>query len=154
LRYLGVRTADHRSDAELQFQDASDETELPPRLVYWIPTARIQTEPAAQSSTPCFLAGLSDHALLRLPAMPRRLQVHLHSLNDYNRESQRFENRHRRTTAPDSLFKDPQTQSALSECDRATLERIDTEYGKADALALYFQRRSDSLFAFLNLVAF
>jgi hypothetical protein len=154
LRYLGVRTADHRSDAELQFEDAGDETELPPRIVYWIPTARIQNEPTAQSSTPCFLAGLSDHALLRLPAMPRRLQVHLHSLNDYNREFQRFERRHRRTTAPDSLFKDPQTQSALNERDRATLERIDTEYGKADALALYFQRRSDSLFAFLNLVAF
>lgn len=154
LRYLGVRTEDNRSDAELQLQEAGAETELPARIVYWIPTARIQTEPAAQSSRPCFLAGLSDHALLRLPAMPRRLQVHLHSLNDYNREFLRFENRRRRTTAPDSLFKDSQTQAALSARERATLERIDCEYGKADALALYFQRRSDSLFAFLNLVAF
>ena len=42
---------------------------------------------------------------------------------------------------------------ALSTRDRSALERIDTQYGKADALAVYFQRRSDQLFAFLNLVA-
>ena len=34
------------------------------------------------------------------------------------------------------------------------LKRIDAQYGKADALALYFQRRSDRLFIFFNLVAF
>jgi hypothetical protein len=38
--------------------------------------------------------------------------------------------------------------------DGPVLERIDTQYGKADALALHFQKRSDRLFAFLNLVAF
>lgn len=154
LRYLGVRTEDNRSDAELHFQDESAEAELPARIVYWIPTGRLQNGPAAPSSIPGFLAGLSDNTLLRLPALPRRLQVHLHSLNDYNREFLRFVNRRRRAAAPDSLFQDPHAAAVLDARERATLERIDAEYGKADALALYFQRRSDSLFAVLNLVAF
>ena len=38
--------------------------------------------------------------------------------------------------------------------DRPVLEQIDAQYGKADALALHFQKRSDQLFAFFNLVAF
>jgi hypothetical protein len=38
--------------------------------------------------------------------------------------------------------------------DVSVLERIDRQYGKADALALHFQKRSDQLFAFFNLVAF
>lgn len=153
LRYLGVRSGDSRSDAELNFQDSSAGAELPARIVYWIPSARIQNGSAAPSSTPCFLAGLSDHTLLRLPTMPRRLQVHLHSLNDYNREFVRFTSR-RRAGATDSLFKDPHVQTVVDARERATLERIDAQYGKADALALYFQRRSDSMFAVLNLVAF
>jgi hypothetical protein len=154
LRYLGVRTEDNRSDTELQFQAASAEAELPARVVYWIPTARVQNGVAPASSTPCFLAGLSDNTLLRVPVMPRRLQVHLHSLNDYNREFLRLMSRRRRGTAADSLFKAPHSEGVLDARERTTLERIDAEYGKADALALYFQRRSDSLFAVLNLVAF
>jgi hypothetical protein len=38
--------------------------------------------------------------------------------------------------------------------DVPVLELVDTQYGKADALALHFQKLSDHLFAFFNLVAF
>ena len=151
LRYLGAHA--DRSDAELQFQDATADAELPPRIVYWIPVRREQTGLAPPHPGPCFIAGFSDNTLLRLPALPRRLQVHLHSLNDYNREYRRFASSHG-AAVRDSLFGGLQAKEAVDGRERVTLKRIDAEYGKADALALYFQRRSDSLFAFLNIVAF
>lgn len=154
LRYLGVRTDRNKDDAQLQITDAPADHDLPARLVYWIPAARAQAGPAPEHGAPCFLAGLSDNVLLRLPTMPHRLQVHLLSLNVYNREYQRLRNHWRSRAAPDSLMSGLPATMALSERDRPTLERIDAQYGKADALAVHFQKRSDRLFAFFNLVAF
>jgi hypothetical protein len=154
LRYLGVRTDRNRDDPRLQFTDAHADEDLPARLVYWIPTPRAQAGPAADLGSPCFLAGLSDNVLLRLPTMPRRLQVHLWSLNAYNHEYQRLQNRWRSRVVPDSLMSGLPAALALSDGDRHTLERIDVQYGKADALAIYFQKHSDRLFTFFNFVAF
>src|SRR6185437_11549523 len=84
LRYLRVRTDRNKQDTRLQFLDFSSEHDLPTRLLYWIPAIRAKTESAEANRTPCYLAGLSDNALLRLPAMPRRLEVQLYSLNAYN----------------------------------------------------------------------
>lgn len=153
LRYLGVRTDRNKDDPRLQITDAPAEHDLPARLVYWIPAARAQAGPVPDHGSPCFLAGFSDNVLLRLPAMPHRLKVHLWSLNVYNREYQRVSNRWR-SPAPDSLMTGLPATTQLSDRDRATLERIDAQYGKADALAVYFQKHSDRLFTFFNLVAF
>jgi hypothetical protein len=154
LRYLGVRTDRNKDDDRLQFTDAPADHDLPARLVYWIPAARAQAGPAPDLGSPCFLAGLSDNVLLRLPTMPRRLQVHLWSLNAYNHEYQRLRNRWRSRASPDSLISGLPATLALSDRDRPTLERIDAQYSKADALAIYFQKHSDRLFTFFNLVAF
>ena len=153
LRYLSVRSDRNKDDIRLQFLDAVADPELPARLVYWIPSRRLQTE-APQPAAPCFLAGLSDNTILRLPVMPKRLLVHLDSLNAYNREYRRFATGRRGQAGTDSLFKGLRAEQVMNARDLPTLEKIDAEYGKADALALYFQRRSDALFALFNIVAF
>jgi hypothetical protein len=154
LRYLGVRTDRNKDDARLQFTEAPADHDLPTRLVYWIPAVRAQPGPAPDDRSPCFLAGLGDNVLVRLPTMPHRLQVQLWSLNVYNREYERLRNRWGSHTSPDCLMGGLTATMAVSARDRPTLERIDAQYGKADALAIHFQRRSDQLFAFFNLVAF
>lgn len=152
LRYLRVRTDQNKDDERLQFLDLSSEHDLPTRLVYWIPAIRANSDSAPVSRAPCYLAGLTDNALLRLPDMPRRLEVQLYSLNAYNIEYRRFTKSWRSHGSPDSLMKGL-ALDAVDAGERAVLERIDAQYGKADALALHFQRRSDRLFAFYNLVA-
>jgi nicotinamide riboside transporter PnuC len=155
LRYLGVRTDRNRDDLHLQFADAAaDQEDLPAKFVYWIPSARARSNPPPDGRSPCYLAGLGDNALLRLPAMPRRLEIHLRSLNIYNREYQRYLDRWPGPAAPDSLLGTLPAALALEPREMPALARIDAQYGKADALAMYFQKRSDQLFAFLNLVAF
>jgi hypothetical protein len=157
LRYLGVRTDRNKDDEHLGFSEASPDTDVPARLVYWIPTPRAKigaTVDADSAMTPCFLAGLGDNELKRLPAMPRRLEVHLRSLNAYNREYQRLKNGWPAPPAPDSLLRSLPPALQLDPRELPVLERIDAQYGKADALALHFQKRSDHLFAFFNLVAF
>ncbi|HXI67870.1 MAG TPA: hypothetical protein VNH41_08035, partial [Steroidobacteraceae bacterium] len=99
LRYLGVRTDRNKEDGRIEFSEAEANADLPARLVYWIPTARVKTTAdtdtavATNGRAPCFLAGLGDNALQRLPAMPHRLEVHLRSLNIYNREYQHLTKR-------------------------------------------------------------
>lgn len=153
LRYLGARNDQNKGDAQLHFLEPSSEHDLPTRLVYWIPAVRANSEAGPAYRAPCYLAGLSDNTLLRLPTMPQRLAVQLYSLNAYNLEYRRFINSWRCRGAPDSLMKEL-ALDAIGSGERAVLEHIDAQYGKADALALYFQRRSDQLFAFYNLVAF
>ena len=160
LRYLGVRTERNKDDERLEFSEATANADLSPRLVYWIPAARAKNGPPVNGDSvgelgaPCFLSGLGDNAVQRLPAMPRRLEVHLRSLNAYNREYHRFRNRWRAPPAPDSLMRALPPSVQVDRHDVPVLERIDLQYGKADALALHFQKRSDHLFAFFNLVAF
>jgi hypothetical protein len=152
LRYLRVRTEGDKNDGRLQFTDAPADHDLPTRLVYWIPAARADQPP--ENGSPCFLAGLSDNVLLRLPTMPHRLKVQLQSLNAYNREYQRLTTHWRSRVTLDCLMSGLPPTLEVSGRDRPTLERIDAQYGKADALAIHFQKRSDYLFTFFNLVAF
>jgi len=154
LRYLGVRTDGNKDDVRLQFLDAPTNPELPARLVYWIPAVRATTEAAPSNGAACFVAGLSDNTLMRLSTMPRRLEIHLRSLNAYNREYTHYGSVWRRRATPDSLITALPSTVVLSAPDRPTLERIDAQYGKADTLALHFQRQSNRLFAFFNIVAF
>ncbi|HKD54045.1 MAG TPA: hypothetical protein VKB72_07470 [Steroidobacteraceae bacterium] len=154
LRYLGIRTDRNKDDTRLQFLDAPNGHELPARFVYWIPAARTKAAAAPNPGTPCFLAGLTDNVLLRLPVMPHRLQVHLRSLNVYNREYQRITTGARAAAPSYSLMSNLPLTRIADPVELAALERIDCEYRKADSLALHFQRRSDRLFTFFNLVAF
>ncbi|MBS0365534.1 MAG: hypothetical protein JSR67_06915 [Proteobacteria bacterium] len=154
LRYLDVRTDRNKDDQVLRFFDAAPDQDLPDRLAYWIPARRARTGRTPVGGEACFLAGLSDNALVRLPQLPHRLDVHLRSLNAYNKEYRRFANSWRWPGPPDSLVAGLSAQTSIDPRDRNTIERIDSQYGKADGLAIYFQKRSDQLFTFFNLVAF
>lgn len=131
LRYLRVRTDWNKEDTRLQFLDLSPEHDLPTRLVYWIPAIRAKLESAPVDRAPCYLAGLSDNVLLRLPTMPRRLEVQLYSLNAYNIEYGRFTKSWSNRGERDSLLKGLELD-AMNAGERAVFERIDAQYGKAD----------------------
>ena len=84
--------------------------------------------------------------------MPARLQHQLTELDDYNREFARLVSE--RGAGPrDSLL--ASLAGGPASCrDRSVLNDIDVEYGKADALAVYFQRRSDRLFKYFSIATF
>jgi hypothetical protein len=88
---------------------------------------------------PCFLLGVGDNVVQRRESMPTQLQWQLTGLNRFNQEFAQLTvagSLH----APDSLLATLPGGAALQ--DRPTLEQIDAQYGKADALAVYYQKRS------------
>ncbi len=151
LRYLGVRSEESSSADEIEFIEAPEESEVSP-VVYWTPTTR--SGPAArttQSRPPCFLLGAGDHVLQTHTAMPSWLKHQLAELNSYNVE-------YRRMSEAGRLHKAKSLMGALPASvalpDRAALEHIDAQYRKADALGVYYQRRSDLLFDLFAIMAF
>jgi hypothetical protein len=153
LRYLGVRTNGNRDEREVQFVPVPEEPEIAARLVYWTPAARSGTAGAAGMAerSPCFLSGGGDNVLQVHRTMPLVLKRQLAELDGYNLEYQRL-SAAGRLAAPESLM------SALpgpaTPASGTLLEDIDAQYGKADALAVYYQRRSDRLFDLFGIMAF
>lgn len=154
LRYLGLRSDRRPQDSPMLFTDAPAEQTPDSRLVYWIPTVRSGESSGADPVQPCFLSGLGDDVLQRWSSMPEPLREQLIELNTYNREYRQLTYRRRAPAAPDSLMRSLSSAVPLQSAARPWLERIDAQYGKADALALHFQVRSDRLFAFFTLTAF
>jgi len=150
LRYLGIRTTEHRDPGTLEFTDVSYDTDANDRLVYWTPTARSGGGPS-ELRPPCFLAGHGDSVLQVLPSMPSPLKRQLAELNSYNHEYRELREAGR-LAAPSSLLHDLPVR--LSADDAQLLEDLDAQYGKADSLAVYYQRHSDRLFHLFGLMAF
>ena len=91
-----------------------------------------------------YLSGIGENLLaLHGGEMPRPLAQQFVELNSYNREFERLRAKQAFSTL-DSLL--PTLGSTDPHRDRAALARIDFEYGKADALAIYYQRYSNRLF--------
>ncbi|MBV8877926.1 MAG: hypothetical protein JO158_09445 [Gammaproteobacteria bacterium] len=150
LRFLGVRNDEHAGPAALEFIDAPAEADAAERLVYWAPTARSGSA-ASSSHPPCFLLAAGENTLQMLRTMPPLLRRQLAELNHYNAEF-------RELTEDGALS---QVNSLLSVlpvrlpvAERRLLADIDEQYGKADTLAVYFQRRSDRLFDLFAIMAF
>ena len=156
LRYLGLRSDRRPQDSPIVFTDAPAQQHPDSRLVYWIPTPRGSASSAGDPAQCCYLSGLGDDVLQRWAQVPEALQQELVELNTYNREYRLLVQRRGTPAAPDSLMRSLSSHGELplSPAERPWLERIDAEYGKADALALHFQRLSDRLFAFFTLTAF
>lgn len=153
LRYLGLRS-DHRPHGSpILFNDAPADHDPDPPLVYWIPAARNGSPPSGESTAPCYLSGLGDDVLQRWASMPEPLEEQLVELNTYNREYRRLTASHRARPAPDSLMRSLSDEVPVPAATRPWLERIDAQYGKADALALHFQALSDRLFVFFTATA-
>ena len=150
LRYLGIRTTEHLDSGTLEFVDATADTDADERLVYWTPTPRASGGPA-ELRPPCFLMGHGDSVLQVLHSMPAPLKHQLAELNSYNREYRQLCEAGR-LAPPNSLLRD--LPVALAADDVHMLADIDAQYGKADALAVYYQRHSDRLFHLFGLMAF
>jgi hypothetical protein len=148
LRYLGVRTEDNKNEAVISVADAPGEMEATSRLVYWISASRSASTPATAEVSACYLCGVSDNAVHKQASMPAQLAHQLKELDDYNRE---YEQLRGRLLAPDSLLRNLPVDVPVH--DRAALQAIDEQYGKADSLAVYFQKRSDTLFKVFSSMA-
>ena len=151
LRYLGARTdsAQDESSIELQSADAAAEAAWGPHFVYWVPTPR--GDGAAVPSEPGYLTGIGENLLAAHgTAMPHPLAQQFTELNTYNREFERLRAKHAFERL-DSLL--PTLGAIESRADLEGLQRIDAEYGKADALAVYYQRHSDRLFRWFSYTA-
>jgi hypothetical protein len=151
LRYLGVRADDSPGPETLEFVPAGAQDELYQRVVYWMPAARSGAGTAYGPHAPCFVLGTGDNTLQVQPTMPLALKRQLAQLDGYNREFREL-TAAGRLPPPNSLVSE--LPASLPLPDRRMLEHIDTQYGKADALAVYFQRRSDPLFHLFGLMAF
>jgi hypothetical protein len=143
LRYLGARSYPGHDRSGIEFQPASVEASWGPHFVYWIPTPRLNGATDAPRQ-PGYLTGIGENLLAMHGAeMPHALAQQLIELNIYNREFARLSGKHAFEKL-DSLL--PTLGAIDTSADRASLEEIDAEYGKADALAIYYQRHSDRLF--------
>ena len=151
LRYLGVRTDENVGIEPVEFVDAREEADACARLVYWTPAARNGVASASDSRSPCFLLGVGENVLQVQQTMPSWLKRQLAELNSYNLEFRRLSDAGRLATA-DSLMAALPASVPLS--GRRPLEDIDAQYRKADALAVYYQRRSDRLFDLFAITAF
>jgi hypothetical protein len=149
LRYLGVRTDENPGARDIEFIESAEEVESE-QLVYWTPTSRASGG-AAETRAPCYLLGGGDTVLQVQRAMPERLKQQLAELNAYNLEYRHL-SEVGRVAPQDSLLTD--LPDVISPADRRMLADIDAQYAKADALAVYYQRRSDRLFDLFGVMAF
>ena len=146
LRYLGVRSHEHAGGETLEFVEAPEEADAAERFVYWTPAVRSGAG-ASDLRPPCFLWGTGEHVLQVQQSMPAPLRRQLADLNAYNLESPRL-GLHARSSLMDAV------PASVAPSHRQLLEDIDAQYGKADALAVYYQRRSDRVFDLFGIMAF
>jgi hypothetical protein len=150
LRFLGVRTDEHAGPESLEFIDAPDEAEAAEKLVYWAPTAR-SGGAAYESRPPCFLLVSGENTLQMVRHVPGLLRRQLADLNHYNAEFRELTEEGRLPPVNSLLSVLP---VRLPVPERRLLADIDEQYGKADTLAVHFQRRSDRLFGLFAVMAF
>jgi hypothetical protein len=151
LRYLGLRNDEHTGPETLELTEAREEADPGERVVYWTPTARSGGGVVSESLSPCFLWGTGDGSLQVQYTMPAHLKGQLAHLNSYNLEFQQLRDAGR--LAPGSSLIDAIPES-VPPSERRMLEHMDAQYRKADALAVYYQRRSDRLFHLFGIMAF
>ena len=152
LRYLRARAAADRRGPELRFEEvetAEDEVAGDP-LAFWIPAGR-QSATAGAESAAGYLRGAGEGAMHVQRSMPVLLQRLLADLDDYNREFETLPADARRAPVDSLLAGLAGEELRHADLD---LERVDAEYGKADALAVHFQRQSDRLFLLFGVLAF
>jgi hypothetical protein len=151
LRYLGIRTDEFCGPETLELVAAHEEADIAERLVFWTPTARARTPGPPDLRPPCYLWGSGDAALQVEHSMPMSLRRQLAELNSYNLEFQELASAGRVACSTPLSGTLPESVSPRA---RHMLQDIDVQYGKADALAVYYQRRSDHLFHLFGFMAF
>ncbi|HKU17410.1 MAG TPA: hypothetical protein VJQ52_23650 [Steroidobacteraceae bacterium] len=150
LRYLGARTHVGHDQIAVEFQPATAEAAWGPHFVYWIPAPRGNGSPSPAGAAG-YLSGIGENLLaMHGGVVPHALEQMFVELNTYNRE---FERLRAKGAFPrfDSLM--PTLGPVDPGEDSEALQRIDQEYAKSDALAVYYQRHSDRLFRWFSYTA-
>ena len=96
---------------------------------------------------PSYLSGAGEGVLRRHVGMPEQLRLQLRDLDRYNEEFAALQAEPYAKT-PDTLM--PTLPATISARERADLRRIDLEYGKADALAVFCRSHSNRLFRWFS----
>jgi hypothetical protein len=145
LQYLETRVDQNQGDSGV----VTLEGDAPHyRHAYWCPESPEVV--AAAEAQPAFLLD-SAISMRREHRMPPELALKLLALNNYNREFDELSLRG--ALGPmDSLMTSLPAEVAAA--DGSRLGEIDAQYGKADALAVHFQLRSDRLFQLFGLLTF
>ena len=151
LRFLGVRTDASQATDNIAMVDSAEDLDTAERLVYWAPAVRGAGEMGAETRPPGFLRGVGDNVLQMQQTMPASLVHQLAALNHYNSEYRQLQ-ADGSLGVPDSLLAALPADAPLTPGLR--LEDIDAQYGKADALAVHYQRRSDLLFRLFGVMTF
>jgi len=142
LRFLGAREDEDRLEEPIAFMEEQPES-AGSRLVYWVPTGRSGGAAPEGAMPSCFLSGVGENRLMRHERATGEFAHHLRELNGYNREFEQLQ-RKARSAFTDTLMGSLPEDVPLQ--NRDSLEQLDAEYGKADALAMFYQERSNLLF--------
>lgn len=151
LRCLRVQGDESCDASRLEFTAADPRADTDSPFVYWVPVEPGSNDQAVAATPPCFLTGLGDAILKFGSHPPEALRRRLEEFDDYNHDFERVAADVRRAPS-DSLLASVPTDLPIEE--HPTLRQIDVEYGRADTLALYFQKRSDGLFGMFGIFAF
>jgi len=151
MRWLRVRVDESCETPRLEFTAAEPGADTDAPFVYWMPIAPGGNDDAIAATPPCFLTGLGDTILQFGTRPPEALRRRLAEFNDYNCDFRRVA-ADLRTAPSDSLL--ASVPADLLGEDRSRLVQINAEYGKADTLALHYQKRSDGLFGMFGIFAF
>ena len=150
LRYLSARTHDGSSEREIVMVPAGSEPVWGEHFVYWIPTQRVSDTPSTVQP-PSYLTFIGENLLAVHKDAPPELDHQIVELNAYNAEFERLCARKAMDPIDSLMAALPEAAELTHD---TTLKLIDTEYGKADALAIYNQRLSDRLFLCFSWMAF
>jgi hypothetical protein len=151
VRYLGIRSDESSQALHLEFATLDPDINTDSPFVYWIPIESEGKDARVAGLRPSFLTALGDTILTLGAELPQALRQRLQDFNDYNRDFCRTQAEIRTSSGSTLLGEVP---SDLLLDDRPRLAQIDSEYVKADWLALYYQRRSDGLFGLFGAFAF
>ncbi len=149
LRYLDASPA-RPTRSGVGFVDDSTDATWGHQFVYWVPAPRRAASGDDLAAKPCFLSSIGENLLRRHSDMPAELRHQLTELDGYNREF-RLLSAQGKLGPADSLLRALPEDMAIA--DSSLLREIDAEYGKADALAVYYQRYSDRLFKWFSVMA-
>jgi hypothetical protein len=148
LRYLAARTQEAGTEA-VEFVREPADSVSETQFVHWIGVFRRGATDGNRFLRPCYLSSIGENLLQRHEQMPPELQHQVSELNHYNVAFERLASHE--GTPPQTLLANLPADIPGEE--RQALEQIDVEYGRADALAVHYQRRSDRLFHFSSYTA-
>src|SRR5688572_850082 len=120
------------------------------QIVHWVLVQRAGDAGEEIVTAPSYLSGAGEGVLRRHVALPEQSRLQLLDLDHYNKEFAALQSEPY-AKPPDTLM--PTLPATISSREREDLRRIDIEYGKADALAVFCQVHSNRLFRWFSYMA-